>query len=399
LNIIDRFKNQRISQLIHLKNRVSGQFPRICNCLRLKNKRSAQVSLRKKEGAAVAHYGDLQTCGSVWVCPVCGSIITEGRAEIVQTAINNWRDMSPDNCVIMITFTTPHYLFQPLSEVLSIQDKAMRIMKKQPQRGLYTVYRTIVHGIGSIGNYTGRELTWGQLNGWHPHRHVLFFCKRQNIAKLRRLQFDLTIAWIIAFKKAGGEIRNIEHFSRRAIKVDQITDDDGYTRISRYITTVEGETWTLAKEATKGPIKIAKNGNITPFGMLDVMRHGRLEVIRQGLREGIILGELEAILRDPLLCLYSRKFYEYACTMKGKKQFFGSPGLADKLGVREVSDKDILEEKKTGNHYSFLSDPDWQIIIENELRGEIRELTRDVNEFEFMDLLDEYLKDFKKISA
>jgi hypothetical protein len=64
-----------------------------------------------------------------------------------------------------------------------------------------------------------------------------------------------------------------------------------------------------------------------------------------------------------------------------------------------VSDKDILEEKKTGNHYSFLSDPDWHIITENELRGEIRELTRDVNEFEFMDLLDEYLKDFKKIGA
>ena len=249
-------------------------------------------------------------------------------------------------------------------------------MKKQPQRGLYTVYRTIVQGIGSIGNYTGRELTWGQLNGWHPHRHVLIFCKRQNISKLRRLQFDVTIAWIIAFQKAGGEIRNMEHVFRRAVKVDQITDDDGYTRISRYITTVEGESWTLAKEATKGLIKTAKNGNITPFGML--------EAIRQG---------------DPLSDLYSWKFYEYAITMKGKNQFFGSPGLADKLGVREVSDKDILEKKKTGNHYSFLSDPDWQIIIENELRGEIRELTRDVNEFEFMDLLDEYLKDFKKISA
>lgn len=377
MNIIDRFKNQRISQFIHLKYGEKGERPRVCNCLRLKNKRSAQVSLRKKEGATRAHYGDLQTCGSVWVCSVCGSIITEGRADLVQTAINNWRDMDPDNCVIMITFTTPHYLFQPLSEVLTCQDKAMRIMTNQPiKKSGYKRYKQIVQDIGSIGNYTGRELTWGQLNGWHPHRHVLYFCKRQNIAKLRRLQFDTTQAWALAFQRAGGQIRNMNHFFQRAVKVDQITDDDGYTRISRYITTVEGESWTLAKEATKGPIKTAKNGNITPFGMLDAVRQG-----------------------DPLSNLYSRKFYEYATTMKGKKQFFGSPGLADKLGINEVSDQDILAEKQTGNHYSFLSDPDWQIIIENELRGEILRLTEDKNEFEFMDLLEGYLNEFKKIGA
>lgn len=376
MNITDRFKNQRISQLIHLKYCEKGERQRIRNCLRLKNNRSAQVSLRKKEGATRAHYGDLQTCGSVWVCPVCGSIITEGRADIVQTAINNWRDMHPDNCVIMITFTTPHYLFQSLSDVLVCQDAAMRIMKQQPQRGGYKVHRSIVQGIGSIGNYTGRELTWGTRNGWHPHRHVLFFCKRQNIAKLRRLQFDTTLAWAIAFQKAGGQIRCMESFVKHAVKVDQITDDDGYTRISRYITTVEGESWTLAKEATKGLVKTAKNGNITPFGMLDAIRAG-----------------------DPLADLYSRKFYEYATTMKGKKQFFGSPGLADKLGVREASDQDILAEKKTGNHYSFLSDPEWRIIVENELRGEILRLTEDKNEFEFMDILEGYLNDYKKIGA
>lgn len=113
MNIIDRFKNQRVSQLIHLKNSQNGERPRICNCLRLKNKRSAQVSLRKKEGATRAHYGDLQTCGSVWACPVCGSIISEGRAENVQAAIDNWRSMHPDNCVVMITFTTPITSFSP----------------------------------------------------------------------------------------------------------------------------------------------------------------------------------------------------------------------------------------------------------------------------------------------
>ena len=375
-NIISRFKNQRVSQLIHLKNRRPGEpLHRVCNCYRLKAKRSHQVSLRKKDGAARAHYGDTQTCGSVWDCQVCSSIITESRSQDTQVAIDIWRSMHPDNCVIMISFTTPHYAFQPLQDVLTIQDKAIRIMKKQPQKGSYKVYRTIIQEIESIGNYTGREVTWGMLNGWHPHRHVLYFCKRQNIAQLRRLQFDTINAFAVAFLKAGGEIRNMNHFRQRAVKVDQITDNNGYQRISRYITSVEGDTWTLAKEATKGIVKTAKNGNITPFGML--------EAIRQG---------------DKHSGLYSVKFYEYSKTMKGKKQFFPSPGLSDHLGIKHKTDQDIMEERKTGNHYSFLTDPEWDLINKMDIRGEILTLTEG-NEFEFMTKLDEFLKPYKKECA
>lgn len=376
MNITDRFKNQRISQLIHLKNRSDGDFPRVCNCFRLKSHRSFQVSLRKKDGARRAHYGDLQTCGSVWSCPVCSSIISEGRTEILQQAINNWRSMSLDNCVIMITLTTPHYIFESLADVLAVQDNAVRIMTKQPiKKGGYKRYSQILKDIGSVGSFTGREITFGQ-NGWHPHRHILIFCKRQPLSSLRRLRHDIVIAWSLAFLRAGGEIRNMDHFQQRAVSVDQITDDDGFTRISRYVTTVEGETWTLAKEATKGISKLAKNGNITPFGMLQAIRSG-----------------------DPLANLYSKKFHEYATTMKGKKQFFGSPGLSQKLNIIDVSDGDILAEKQTGDHYLFLKDPDWEIILDNDLRGEIVEMTEDKNEFEFIDILDNFLSDFKKRSA
>lgn len=250
-------------------------------------------------------------------------------------------------------------------------------MKNQPiKKSGYKRYKGIIQDIGSIGDFTGRELTWGTKNGWHPHRHVLFFCKIQNVAQLRRLHHDVTIAWALAFIKAGGRIRNMNHFQQRSVRVDQITDDDGYMRISRYITTVEGETWTLAKEATKGIVKTAKNGNITPFGMLEGVRQA-----------------------DPLSGLYIKKFNEYSTTMKGKKQFFGSPGLAKKLGIKNVSDEDILSEKKTGNHYFFFTDFEWHIITENELRGEIIKLSEGVNDFEFIGLFENYIKDFKKIGA
>jgi len=348
---------------------------RIENCYRLKSKRSHSVSLRKKEGAQKAHYGDLQTCGSVWVCPVDASIISERRCVQVQDSIGQWRSMGCDNVVAMITYTTPHYIYQSLSHVLEIQDKAMKIMKNQPQRNLYEVYKTIMEKMCSVGAYTGRELTFGE-NGWHPHRHDVHFIVRANNSQLKRWRFALAVAWAIAFQKAGGIIEDMQAFLFRSVRIDQINDDNGFTRISKYITTVEGDTWTLAKEATKGIVKTGKNGNITPFGMLEAIRHGN-EHSR----------------------LYSAKFWEYAQAMKGKKQFFPTPGLSGFLGVDHKTDAELMKESDAGNHYAFLTDAEWEEINVLDIRGEVLAQTEYLNEFEFMDELEKLLQAYRKNKA
>ncbi|WP_022666582.1 hypothetical protein [Desulfospira joergensenii] len=375
--IINRFKNQRVSQLIHLKNRPEGSLPeRVENCHRLKSKFSHSVSLRKKEGAKKAHYGDLQTCGSVWSCQVCASIISERRCQQVQNSCDIWRDRDCQNSVSMITWTTPHNIKQPLSEVLRIQDRAMRIMKQQPQRNLYPVYRTILKEMCSVGAYTGRENTFGRKNGWHPHRHDLHFMVRANVSQLKKWRHALSVAWAIAFLKAGGEIDNFEAFCSRSVRIDQINPDDGYDRISKYITTIEGQSWSLAREATKGIVKLGKNGNITPFGMLEAIRHG-----------------------DPHSRLYSAKFWEYAQTMKGKKQFFPTPGLSRFLGVDNKTDDELLQESSAGNHYAFLTHDQWDDINNLEIKGEVLAITEHLNEFEFMDELDKLIQAYQAEKA
>ena len=374
--IIDRFKNQRVSQLIHLKNRPKGSMQeRIENCHRLRSKRSHNVSLRKKEGAQKAHYGDLQTCGSVWVCRICSSIISERRCSQCQESIDRWRSMGCDNVVAMVTWTTPHYIYQPLSHVLDLQDKAMRIMKQQPQRGLYEVYRTTMEKMCSVGTYTGREITFGE-NGWHPHRHDIHFIVRANKSQLKRWRFSLAVAWAIAFQKAGGVIEDMQTFLYRSVRIDQINDDNGFTRISKYITTVEGESWTLAQEATKGIVKTAKNGNITPFGMLEAIRRGSSHSR-----------------------LYSAKFWEYAQTMKGKKQFFPTPGLSRFLGVDNKTDEELMKESDAGNHYAFLTDAQWKDINTLDIKGEVLAITEHLNEFEFMDELDKLIRAYQSNKA
>ena len=174
----------------------------------------------------------------------------------------------------MITWATPHNIRQPLPEVLHVQGRAMRIMKQQPQRNLYPVYRTIMKEMCSAGAYTSRENTFGSKNGWHPHRHDLHFMIRANTSQLKKWCHSLSIAWAVVFLKAGGDIDNFEAFRLRSVKIDQINSDGGYERVSKYVTMVEGDKWTLARQATKGIVKMGKNGNITPFGMLEAIRQG-----------------------------------------------------------------------------------------------------------------------------
>lgn len=377
MDIIDKFKLQRISQCICYQNRGKGSRPhRIENCLRLKNKYAADVALKKKPGAKRAHYNGLQTCGSVWVCPICGSIISERRKNDLQNAINQWRDKDQCNVVLMITFTTPHYIFQSLDEVLNIQDKAIRIMKQQPQRTSHKVWRTIMDEITSIGSYTGREVTFGTRNGWHPHRHEVHFNVYLPENRLKQAHEDITTAFAIAFQKTGGNIKDIESFRQRAVKLDQINDDDGFKRISSYVTSVEGDSWTLAQEATKGQQKTAKNGNLTPFGILDAIRQGTSE-----------------------MGLYKAKYREYVNTMKGKQQFFPSPGMKQFFAQGWKSDQEIIRESEAGNHYAFIHEYEWRAILDNDLRGEIIAMTEDRNEFEFLRDFEEFMKNIQKRSA
>lgn len=354
MNIIEKFKCQRVSQKIHRSFRSKKDKPsRVENCYILRNGHSPGVTLKKKQDSSRAHYTGLQTCGSVWSCPICSSVISESRYQTVKESINKWRSMDSCNSVIMITWTIPHSINQSLSDVVEIQDRAVRIMKQTPQRKCNCKsYRTLIDEMCSVGSYTGREITFGK-NGFHPHRHQLFFAPSASEDQLQQWQYEFTEAYLQACLKAGLKLDRKIHFYERAVQISQINDDDGYTRISKYITSVQGDNWSLAQEATKGISKTAKNGNITPFGMLQAIVNG-----------------------DKYSKLYSLIFKQYAETMKGKKQFFPSPGLAKFLDINFKSDAEVIEEKEGGDIYYDLSIGDWNDILKFRIRGLILELTK-----------------------
>lgn len=81
--------------------------------------------------------------------------------------------------------------------------------------------------------------------------------------------------------------------------------------------------------------------------------------------------------------------------MKGKKQFFPTPGLTLILRVNHKTDEELMKESETGNLYAFLTDNQWNDINELNIKGEILAITEHLNKFEFMDELEKLIQAYQ----
>ena len=140
------------------------------NCLRVRQG-SKQIQVHKSVQHGTASYSGLQTCGSVWVCPVCAAKIAERRrAEIIAAmAAHN----AAGGCVNMLTLTAPHQRGDDLGELLVKQAKALNAFWNDRQ------VKAVLLEMGTVGQIRALEVTHGRKsprnNGWHPHYHVLLF--------------------------------------------------------------------------------------------------------------------------------------------------------------------------------------------------------------------------------
>ncbi len=107
----------------------------------------------------------LQTCGSVWSCPICSYKIRIKRAAEIALAIARHR--ANGGSVLLLTLTTQHSFDESLDDVWSsVQDTWAYITS-------HGSYRKLRDRLG-IGFVRTIEVMHGR-NGWHPHLHVLLF--------------------------------------------------------------------------------------------------------------------------------------------------------------------------------------------------------------------------------
>ena len=325
---VQRFILQSVARKL-FDNKTS----RLNKCLRLRAAHQ-DVQVWKSIEHKTTHYKGLQTCGSVWICPVCSAKIAERRRlEIIQ-AMEAHRQAG--GCVNMLTLTAPHQVKDNLVDLLAKQAKALHSFWRDRE------VNRILEEMATIGQIRALEPTHGRLspqnNGWHPHYHVLMFqgigvdLARFDQAQMTDWQVRLYLRWAARCVAAGLGEPSYAH----GLKLHN--GDEAAKYVSK---------WGLEDEMTKGHTKKAIYGE-TPFDLL------------------------RALQADPDDKQAAALFIEYAKAFKGKRQLHWSKGLKKRYQVTEKTDEALAAETDDkARLLGMLTIEQWRDVLAVEGRGAV----------------------------
>lgn len=307
---------------------------RTAKCLRLVRTRQkggdrqSAIEVWRSLEHGSTHYSGLQTCGSVWACPVCAARVSEVR-RLDLLHLMEQHKAAGGQCYLL-TLTNPHTRGDNLAQLLKAQAKAMSALNGNKSS------RKLWDEIDCVGTVRAQEVTHGQANGWHPHFHVLVFARSGlDLIEYRRRFYA---EWSNACRLAKLPAPSYEHGVRF----------DGGNEASKYVT--KG-LWGLDFELTKSHIKKANKGR-SPFDLL---------------RSYLYDDDKQA----------AALFREYAAAFKGKRQLQYSNGLKDLYDVEDLTDDEIVSQHdQTADLLGQIELEQWRLILAADLRGEVLELAR-----------------------
>lgn len=282
--------------LRYVSGSVVGGRTQKCGCAPI----GSQVDLCRGDTGG-HHFSGLETCGSVWTCPVCAVKITERRRSDVREVIA--KHLESGGGAVMVTLTIPHSRFDRCEDLR----KAVSTSWQKVQSGKGWKDRKTRCGL--TGSIRALEVTHGQ-NGWHPHLHIVFlFSGASQDAHIQDFGQFIFQRWSRAVERDGHGL-----CSEKAFSVEKIEDAEG---VSKYC-----QKWGAAEELTKAHIKNGRAGGRSPWQILtDIKEDGSK--------------------RDKAL------FSEYASAFKGARQLTWTVGLrARYIEADEQSDEDIAGDPK-----------------------------------------------------
>jgi hypothetical protein len=210
----------------------------------------SQVEIRLKD--ASAYYCGLETCSSVWLCPVCSAKIHHRRAGELRDTLATWQ--ADGHAATLVTITVPHDLDDPLSKLVDAERDAW----KRVTQG--AAWQRLKRKVGIAGHVIALEFTWGDENGWHPHYHVLLV-HDQDLGAAAIAQLHAHIHSRLA--AACGD-----HGLRQPDQLHAVRIDPNVSAVAAGAYVAKGGGWTPAEEMTRGDLKTSRTGSRTPFQIL-----------------------------------------------------------------------------------------------------------------------------------
>jgi hypothetical protein len=257
--------------------------------------------------AGVARFGGLETCGSVWACPVCSAQILAQRGNDLTTALERWH--AQGGAVAMVTLTMRHSRRHSLAECWDALSDGWAAASGS-SRGA----RAAKQAAGVEGWVRRVEVTWGADNGWHVHIHALLFLTNPGaVTALGDAMFD---GWSARLARVGmTPIRDSGGLDCRVLSMEQARAEvAGYVTKGGYAEQIKR----AAMELT-GSGKLGRGQNLTQWGLLDAARAGD--------RHALAL------------------WVEWERTSHGRRALTWSRNIRAKLGLgAELDDDDLVDE-------------------------------------------------------
>ena len=211
---------------------------------------SAEVEIRIKDGSA--YYCGLETCGNVWLCPVCSAKIHHRRADELRAALATWE--AGGHAATLVTITVPHDLNDRLAKLVDAERNAW----KRVTAG--AAWQRLKRRFGIAGYVMALEFTWGDDHGWHPHYHVLLVHKEDLGAE--------AIAAMHARIHSRLAASCGDHGLREPDQLHAVRIDANVCGAAAGAYVAKGGDWTPAEEVTRGDLKTSRAGSRTPFQIL-----------------------------------------------------------------------------------------------------------------------------------
>ena len=298
-----------------------ANYHRTAKCLYVPNGQG--IGVHKSVEFKSAFYTGLQTCGSVWVCPVCATKIQERRrieiSKIMEVMLGAGYE------AVMATFTIKHNRHQSFSLLQTMLSQCLRDLKSGNQ---FTLFKKRV---GFQGMIRALEHTVGN-NGWHPHTHELWFISSK--ADKNHIKEFIKKRWLAVCLKNG-----VLNESQSTSFLEHSVDFKFNCRTSDYLAKQDSSShWGTDREIAKG----TKKGS-HPFSLLE-----------KGDDKSRVL------------------FIEYAKGVKGKAQLFFSKGLRRLAEIEDLTDEELVsKDNEEAFLLGLLSMKQWSIINHFKARAEI----------------------------
>lgn len=262
----------------------------------------------------------LQTCGALWVCPICYQTIALARRDELRHLLNWTKDRG--YVPLMLTLTVQHHRDMPLRWLL----EGLRAAKKRfHQSRNWRALRAAL-----VGHVTATETPCGK-NGWHVHTHTILLVDAKDEAQALRLFNGLRTSWECALQSEGLTCN------------DHGFDLRGAAYAGDYLAK-----WGAAEELALSGEKATKGRS--PWQLL-------------GIAGGLIADDLFSAEEA------TARWLEYAAAFRGRRQLVWSRGLKTRAGVEERSDEEILATApRPDTEVARLSREQWQAIVRTGLR-------------------------------